>query len=461
MTNVEAFDSKHGLLNKDILSKLATNKPNVSDVREIFAVFRSEPAFQTLTASLTNIENIVPARNQAALVGVSTAIRNLLVERTRQFVDDLLSFRALAFVTFRNFEKAFAEFLFKYEQVKSSELRNLLTKNLNQLNNRGLRQVYLDILRSEWIDNSLESSVKQSLSAVLEKCGNKLNPYLGEYRKNLHDLLNSYVNWCELPVKLINDNAYQVNSQSAILSRLIQKLKDKFPKDMLCPNNEIRLINSGCLFVDIDLDGAEYSGVNLVIVSETIKLVEGKKELRIVTDGTDAPETFAVKSAASGVGTVRKRGADGSDGSDGLPGSSAGHIYVVADDLAPVKIVASAKGGRGGSGQAGGDGANGRDGTDGKDGDRDEIEDELENGWGFNIWSYRMTRVGTDGEDGGDGGNAGCGGFEGDSGEPGLIKLVSLNHADISEYNNNDGVDQTNQATRHGEPGKPGNCSNL
>ena len=237
------------------------------------------------------------------------------------------------------------------------------------------------------------------------------------------------------------------------MSRAIAKLKKEFPADCLCPNNEIRIINSNTLFIDVDLNGTEFSGVNIVIISEKVELVERKTEFRIVTDGRDANETWLGKQAASGVDTDDNgNGKKGADGSDGLPGCSAGHVYIVADDLSAANVLVSAKGGKGGCGQTGGNGAPGKDGADGKSADREAIEERFK-GWAFNVWSYRITRVGKDGESGANGGDAGCGGYAGESGETGLIKLVSLNSIFVSEFRDR-GADLINQ--ENGKPGKPG-----
>ncbi len=126
MTNEEAFDSKKGKLNSEILQKLTTNKSDLSDIKEVLKTFKNK----NLTDSLTKIERFVPSKNAAVLAGVSAALRQLIINRTRQFAIDLLDFRSLAFVTFDQFEKAYFEYLSSYKQVKSRDLMEFLTTKL-------------------------------------------------------------------------------------------------------------------------------------------------------------------------------------------------------------------------------------------------------------------------------------------------------------------------------------------
>jgi hypothetical protein len=462
MTNEEAFDSKKGKLNSEILEKLTTNKSDLSDIKEVLKTFKNK----NLTDSLIKIERFVPSKNAAVLAGVSAALRQLIINRTRQYAIDLLDFRSLAFVTFDQFEKAYFEYLSSYKQVKCQELMQFLTAKLKELTSLNeyhtskrneFISIYLLILNSKWSNSSIQPAI-ESLKSLLKKCGNKLNPYLINYYRNLQNLLNNYVNWCDPPLRCKdgNSNIYEINTQSAILSRIIARLKREYPTDLFCPSNEIRIINSNNLFIDVDLNGPEFQGVNLVIVGVNVKLVEEKTEFRIATDGKDANEQWLGKQASSGTGKDDQgNGKKGVDGSDGLPGGSAGHVYIVANDLSSVNILVSAKGGKGSTGQSGGDGASGKDGADGKSGDRERIEKYFDGfNWAFNVWSYRVTRVGTDGENGGNGGDAGCGGYAGESGDNGLVKLVSLNDILVSEYK--DKAEDDNYNKKNGQPGKPG-----
>ena len=209
MTNEEAFDPKEGKLISEILNKLTSNKPDFSDIKEVMTTFRSESLFVKLKESLAKIERLVPSKNHAVLGGVSAALRQFLISKTRQYVNDVLDFRSLAFVTFKQFEKVYFDYLSRYEQVNSSQLRQFLTQKLDELTQLSVYEtskrsrfvaIYLAILNSKWSDSLIQPSIL-SLKQVISQCGNKLNPYLMTYYKNLHNLLNNYVNWCDRPLK--------------------------------------------------------------------------------------------------------------------------------------------------------------------------------------------------------------------------------------------------------------------
>ena len=129
MSNEEAFDSKKGKLNSEILEKLSINKPDLSDIKEVLETFKN----RNFTGSLIKIEKNIPPKNTAVLAGVSVALRQLIINRARQYAIDLLDYRSLAFVTFNQFEKAYFDYLSRYRQVKFGELMEFLMVKLKEL----------------------------------------------------------------------------------------------------------------------------------------------------------------------------------------------------------------------------------------------------------------------------------------------------------------------------------------
>jgi hypothetical protein len=104
-------------------------------------------------------------------------------------------------------------------------------------------------------------------------------------------------------------------------------------------------------------------------------------------------------------GNGRSPGAAGTHGNKGRPGSKAGNITVVAEDVTGQRLTLLARGGSGGLGQKGGNGAAGNVGSAGRD-----------------ATSERDTR-GNPGGKGQKGGDAGRGGLGGDAADGGNIEL--------------------------------------
>jgi hypothetical protein len=454
LTTEEAFAPKTGKINSDILNKFS-NGVSLDDVKNIFQLFNDK----VLDSSLNNLIKTIPSKNQTVLHEVSRYLRKSLVKKTQDYVDELIEFRRNAFIIFNDFENVLYKYLSTYDVIRNHQLRlnleNIIFESKNysktKIDKTNFNSIYSSVLAILLNKQFDESSDK--IKKILNDMGNKLNPYLKDVFLNLFNLLNNYINWYEKPeiIKQSDFNIYQVKTTSAILSSIIRLFKDNF-NDCFIPDNELRIINSNNLFVDCDLNGKEYSGTNLVIISPNIELVNGKLEFNIKTDGNDAEDIYSNKSAKNASKhDMNGNGMKGDDGNDGKPGLSGGHVYIVTNKLPLVNVTA--RGGKGGCGQSGGDGSSGKDGKDGKDGDKDAIYKGFDKwyNWKFNIWSYRVTKIGTDGLGGGNGGDSGSGGYAGDSGTGGFIKLISFDDL-ISEFKDNNGE----YNTINGKSGKPG-----
>ncbi|CAF3229762.1 unnamed protein product [Rotaria sp. Silwood2] len=227
--------------------------------------------------------------------------------------------------------------------------------------------------------------------------------------------------------------------------------------DCFCSNNEIRIINCDKLYIDVDLSSKEYSGLNIVIISQHQKLVDGKDELKIITNGKCAKNIWKHKKAKNGSKTYSTdKGKKGKDGSDGKPGKSAGHIYVVANELPEIKVLV--RGGKGGKGQNGGDGAAGLDGADGASADVEALKKRISGCWAFvgGAWSYRCRRIGTDGGVGGEGGeegDAGSGGYHGKNGDDRIVKIIALDSVS-PQIESEESVEK--EESEDGKPGEAG-----
>jgi hypothetical protein len=453
-TNEEAFNDKTGKLNTEILQKFEKGE-NFADIKNVLSIFDK----RDLKDLIEKVERLIPRENKAALVGVVWCFRETLFNQTKDYANDLLDFRHTAFLCIDKFEKEFFKFLSDYDQLKNVGLRNTMKKHLDNIVSLGefskhkrdnFVVTYLSVVNQL---NQSNYEWCQQLKQILNECKTRLNPYWNLIANNLRNLLNNYVNWLHIEkMKQQDFVVYQLKTFSAILSEIFESLTTQF-NDCFAPNNEIRIINTTNLFVDIDLVGEQYTSMNIVIISPTIRLVGRKTKFVIIVNGNDAKEVW-VNSAKNGDRQDKYgNGKPGQDGNDGATGSSGGHVYIVSNELPDIDVFA--RGGKGSNGQDGGNGAEGKDGDDGKDGSKKSIEDYFKkklNNSKWNAWAYRVRRIGTDGQSGGHGGDAGAGGYAGEPGEGGCVKLVALNDHYIENYKDKDGEKNNS----HGKPGKPG-----
>ena len=151
------------------------------------------------------------------------------------------------------------------------------------------------------IGNDLDGEYKEC-ALVIKEILNESNHTLKLYFKE--NILNGYINW------------YQIESYK----QYEYVIKCKYP-DCFCPNNEIRIINSNKLYIDMDLSSSEYSRVNILLISPYQELVKNKNKLKITTDGENAKDIWNNNPAKNGNGTDQnRRGNRGEDGSDGKAG---------------------------------------------------------------------------------------------------------------------------------------------
>ena len=186
--------------------------------------------------------------------------------------------------------------------------------------------------------------------------------YLKNKINNLKILLSDYIHWYKINKK---NNIYTVQITSGLLSEVLNLLTQY--QGVFTTDQEIRLLVSGTLHINEDMEKKNYSGMNIVLITYRQQLSK-RSPFLIKTDGAAAVAHFSLV-PDGGVGhDSTGKGLKGADGLDGLPGKNAGNVYVVASRLVEMKV--SAHGGNSGDAQIGGAGGPGRDGDDGVDGNR-------------------------------------------------------------------------------------------
>ncbi|CCD12820.1 unnamed protein product [Trypanosoma congolense IL3000] len=198
-------------------------------------------------------------------------------------------------------------------------------------------------------------------------------------------------------------------------------------------------------------------GINVTVLTRTIRLEEGGCELRgkgslsftIDTSGRngDAGERGRrgadYNSRCSRGGKDSEDGEDGERGGDGTPGQSAGHVCLIANMVLNGKIVVLANGGNGGKGGDGGNGGKGKNGKDGKDGEERLFARRAPRKHPMALLAYPKSPPVAPGR----GGNAGRAGRRGGGGYKGDVKLTDC----IQEF-----VETHAEDGKAGEPGKVG-----
>jgi hypothetical protein len=313
LTNEEVFDEQNGKIYVEILSKFQSD----CEIIDIARVFKNKE----LENSILKIYKELPKDNKIA----AWCLRETIFHKTKDYVNETLDFRQKSFICFDQFEKELFKFLSEYDKLKNVKQRSFMKECLEDLKNTR-DSVILNYTR---IMLFINAPWCQELRTLLEKCKNKLNPYIKSIYCNLRNLLNNYVNWYKVEKTREYDfHKYKIKTTSAILSEIINNLNGEF-KDCFCPNNEIQIINTTNLYVDIDLIGPTYTGMKIVMISPTIKLVNGRSNFTINVSGKDADDVWFDKKAKNLDGHDDEgNGFNGIDGSDGKPGSSAGHVYI-------------------------------------------------------------------------------------------------------------------------------------
>ncbi len=196
--------------------------------------------------------------------------------------------------------------------------------------------------------------------------------------------------------------------------------------DFLIEESENEIYITGTKFVMPRFEQSTWTTKNLYIKAYDLTLIEDiilpekkvvintrylrlNKSLQVSVSGKDGdPYPVAANNG-------RHAGAHGANGKKGNPGSKAGDIKLIAQEIMGEKLTLLANGGNGGKGQDGGNGAIGVTGRDGKDRSR----------------SRRDEGRGIRGGQGGQGGTAGKGGDGGNGGHGGKIEVYLENTENV------------------------------
>ena len=299
------------------------------------------------------------------------------------------------------------------------------------------KKFYKQFLKHKWIPEA--SNVLKCLNS-----GSNHYSYMHEHIRRLRTLLSPLQQHYSVSK---NNRVFTVKMVAGTISGALFALTES--DICLESGDEIRLCADTVLYMDRDIEGEDFSGVNIACIAPKLEC-KGREKFRVRTDGKqlDNFQQKVAHAAESGKpGTARdKAGTTGSDGENGRYGHAGGHILLVAQSLNHDDLDLSANGSSGENGQDGGNGGPGWTPLKvGEDGKSPVFSNWLKSNDAV-IISY-----GTFGEDGGPGGDAGMGGAVGKSGISGKIELFDLQNEDNcmrKQAKIEDG--------KRGSPGKPG-----
>ncbi len=477
--NDELFAAE-GMVSYEIFKPLK-QQPNFDDIYLIVNMVDSKSS--DLKKILDKCQSFCEHGDIKAVTEVSSFLREAIVSITERYTGSLLSFRHHSLTAFLEFERRYYDYISSYPVVSQRDQKSI-EWGKQVINN--LAHVCSDVDYGKKLNafeefkKSLPSDLKAILSHALQQnypidIDEKLDihthrVYINDKLRNLEKLIEGFINWYQIEkVEEQDYTIYEVTVTSTTLAHIMGRLKED-SKRCCHPDNEIRIIASGVLYLDIDMNTSAFSGVNIALITLNQKLISGKKRFEIVTDGADGGAHAQPCAPPGNRYDSQGKGLPGDDGLDGYPGKSAGHVYIIADDLPQMSI--SAKGGRGGPGQVGGNGAAGKDGADGVDGELTSSGILARKKGGrrhdYGGVNYRQISVGKDGGSGGLGGDAGASGNGGEGGEAGFIELFSLRKhvTDIKRVaryrdgqagtNGNMDLAKPGEAGRHGRDGRDG-----
>lgn len=355
-------------------------------------------------------------------------IRHFVIELVGKFMDTLLRQREKLAEAFNQLEPMLNDIFSSYYLLENRDrfspgIESRLTQIKSNKNDvKTFADVYIGTIGDIifWSDQDAVNAQDESvLSQIVEylKKSSRYFPLIDYQNRlnNLRKLLENYTDPYEIDVSDDQgDDRMTVNAhvKSSILSHLLASIRSSMRRE-LQPGDELRVINSGRVYLDMDLNEPMFSGVNIVLVGVSFQLVSDIKDTFCVdTNGLNAPPPGTSEQATSGKNGNKseKDGLCGEDGVDGLPGGHAGNVFIFASELPePREMQVSACGGNGSDGQIGGNGGDGYDGVGGKSGTKEECKEafrysligDYTASWKFNYFSGVSWKIGTPGEDGG------------------------------------------------------------
>jgi golgin subfamily B member 1 len=148
---------------------------------------------------------------------------------------------------------------------------------------------------------------------------------------------------------MVNEKVLLVRGMCVELSECLPTIRDHLHQGVI----EVRFVCGDVFHLDCSLQGEEWSGINLVILANQLRVWNEQK--------IDLSGKCCIKSHAD---AGQSENGTGIDGIDGFPGSSGGNALIAAEEVINQQnLEFISNGGAGGVGQKGGDG---RDGPPGK-----------------------------------------------------------------------------------------------
>lgn len=217
---------------------------------------------------LKQCEQFMPNENENGSAEISEYLRQLIIDTTENYTALLLTFRHRALIVFNQFEKNFHEFLSTSKVLQNKKLREFIKQRLDELQtlpNESDKSYYQNALSiyKKLVDNpAIENT--QIMKDIFKETNHSLRTVLKTKIDTLRNILKNYTHWYEIENSKEEDyEIFQIKTNSASLSEILEKLKEKH-RDCFRPNNEIRILNSNKLYIDVDLNTGNYSGVNIV-----------------------------------------------------------------------------------------------------------------------------------------------------------------------------------------------------
>ncbi|GLV40866.1 hypothetical protein CBL_10041 [Carabus blaptoides fortunei] len=252
------------------------------------------------------------------------------------------------------------------------------------------------------------------------------------------NILNSYsVIVTPMAITRNDRHVIEVNGRLIIISEIYKQLLQLKTSQI----EELHIVGADIVHIDTSLEMSHWSGTNILIVANSIK-IHGN----ITWDISGKPGLDHKSAANKGVSA----GDVGGNGVDGFAGSSGGNMHIVCDDIINAdKWTIVSRGGTGGNGQDGGNGVDGEDGQ-GPTNDKKYLTYSYYAHWLPGRDESYLLYTGSSGQIGGRGGNGGCGGEGGFGGE------ISVNGERQAIMNIDNAKGKNGNMGKDGNTGAPG-----
>ncbi|CAF0863380.1 unnamed protein product [Brachionus calyciflorus] len=397
-------------------------------------------------------------------------LKQFIVDLIDKYMQNFLAFREKSEELFNSTEIFISDILSSYCMLRERvRFRKILSDiNLNEMSYKNFCDAYVTLIEKiqEFPSEAVNYNQKYCFENLINNFNNPLrHTHLSYYEnrfKNLKLLIDNYLHPYQVEVKKDDiDRIVCVNVRSGLLSETIELAKEAI-KRTFKPGDELHIINSEIIYIDVDMDSG-FSGVNISLIAIDCKLAPMKQTFVICTDGMNAKQHSNKKSTNGKNETKGQNGEDGEDGMNGLPGEHAGNVLIFISNCPDSNVTKiSACGGNGSDGQIGGNGGSGGDGANGEHGDKTKCKRNMRHIIGdyikttTNYFSGVSWALGSEGQEGGNGGNTGYSGYGGNPGLAGVICFKELSSSTISDRISRNGLPGIDGNYLESEPGEAG-----